>query len=472
MFGPQLATTGHRLSAAWRGRSSIAERRYGARAPFAAAVAVWGCSLILGVSGPTGARAADLGAESVFRDARQYTVRVRMQIERPFNEDSEGSFSGAGFLVDSERGWIVTNAHVAGQSPSTVQVAFVDGVFVPARKLYVDTFSDIAILEVQPRTRGRIAARMDCQSDVTAGEGLGVFGHPRGLPFTATRGIVSGHTDQFGPHFIQTDATVDHGNSGGPVMRLSNGAVIGIATAGIGEAKNAGSNFVTPAREVCRILELLREGVAADAMAMPFSLLVDEDGRYTLTVGQTHDLQRWPFQTGDEILGIVGAPDTLGNLGDFVTALRGRVGPVSLRVRRDGTPVAVTVRPEPRPSTLARLGVSVDGALIARLPFQDGAALTDAPGLMVHSIEAGSTASSLDIQKQDLIVSVDGRPFNEVPALNKYFAARKAGSPVRLVLRRWSPSNDRIFDYHVRELPGEQVELVGNPAPPVAANDK
>lgn len=449
MFGSQLATIGRRLHAA--------------------AVAAGSCALILGPFGPARARAADLGAESVFRDARQYTVRVRLQIERPFYEDSEGSFSGAGFLVDPDRGWIVTNAHVAGRSPSTVQVAFADGVFRSARKLYVDSFSDIAVLVVQPGTRGRIAARMDCQADPTAGEGLGVFGHPRGLPFTATRGIVSGHTDQLGPHFIQTDATVDHGNSGGPVIRLSDGAVIGIATAGIGEPKNAGSNFVTPAREVCRILELLREGVTADAMAMPFSLLVDEDGRSTLTVGQTHDPQRWPFQSGDEILGIEGAADTLRNLGDFVTALRGRRGTVRLRVRRGGTPAVVAVRPEPRPSTLARWGVSVDGALIADVPFEDLAALANAPRLMVHSIVDGSMASSLDVQKQDLIESIDGRPFNDLPALNKYLAGRKGGSPIRLVLRRWSPSDRRIFDHHVRDLPGDEVEVVGNPAQSVAA---
>ncbi len=454
MFGSQLATSGRRLHA---------------RTPFAAAVAAGSCALILGVLGPAAARAVDLGAESVFRDARQYTVRVRTQIERPFIEDSEGSFTGAGFLVDPERGWIVTNAHVAGQSPSTVQVAFADGVFRSAHKLYVDTFSDIAILTLQPGARGRIAARVDCESDLAAGEGLGVFGHPRGLPFTATRGIVSGQTDQFGPHFIQTDATVDHGNSGGPVIRLSDGAVIGMATAGIGEAKNAGSNFVTPARDVCRILELLREGVSADAMVMPFSLLVDEDGRSTLTVGQTYDPRRWPFRSDDEILGIEGAADTLRNLGDFVTALRGRSGTVHLRVRRGGAPVVVTVRPEPRPSTVARWGVSVDGALIADFPFEDGAVFAKAPRLMVHSVEDGSMASSLDIQEGDLIESVDGRPVIALPALSKYLAGRKSGRPLRLVLRRSGGSDRRIFGHQVRDLPGDEVELVGNPAHSVAA---
>ncbi|MBI3221562.1 MAG: hypothetical protein HYZ46_00400, partial [Nitrosomonadales bacterium] len=68
-------------------------------------------------------RTDDTQAETVFRDAREYTVRIRTQIETPFTEDRQGSFSGAGFLVDSDRGWIVTNAHVVGQSPSEVKVA-------------------------------------------------------------------------------------------------------------------------------------------------------------------------------------------------------------------------------------------------------------------------------------------------------------------------------------------------------------
>jgi len=304
---------------------------------------------------------------------------------------------------------------------------------------------------------------------VIAGEGLGVFGHPRGLPFTATRGIVSGQTDRFGPPLIQTDATVDHGNSGGPVIRLGDGAVVGIATAGIGQAKNAGINFVTPAREVCRILELLRAAARPDAMAMPFSLLVDEDGRTILTVGQTHDPQHWPLRSGDEILGIEGAPDTVRNLGDFVTALRGRSGTVRLRARRGGVQVVVTVNPEPRPSTLARWGMSVDGALIAPMPLEDGAALVKAPQLTIHSIEDGSMASSLDIRKLDLVESVDGLPFDDLPALRKYLAGRKAGPPIHLVLRRWSDSDHRIFDYHVRDLPGDEVEVVGSPAEAVAA---
>jgi S1-C subfamily serine protease len=142
---------------------------------------------------------------------------------------------------------------------------------------------------------------------------------------------------------------------------------------------------------------------------------------------------------------------------------------VRLRVRRAGAPVVVTVKPEPRSSMLTRWGVSVDGALIAEMPYEDGAIFVNVPGLMVHSVEDGSMASSLNVEKQDLIESVDGRPFKDLPALSKYLAGRKGGSPVRFVLRRWSPYNRSILDYHVRDLPGDEIELIGNPAQSVAA---
>jgi S1-C subfamily serine protease len=419
----------------------------------------------LGVS-PAAGDAED--AESVFRDARQYTVRIRTQIERPFIEDTKGSFEGSGFLVDAERGWIVTNAHVVGQSPSSVQVAFLDGAFQPARKLYVDTFSDVAVLAIPSGLRTRTAARLDCVTAVRAGEELGVFGHPQGLPFTATRGIVSGHTDKFVAHFIQTDAAVDYGNSGGPAMRLSDGAVVGIATAGIDDDQNAGSNFITPAREVCRILELLRAGRAPDVMAMPFSLLVDEDGRHTLRVGAPHDPRRWPFQAGDVILGIEGEADTLRNLSDLVTALRGRSGTVKVRVTRDGKTALVNAHPVARPSTLARWGISLDGVLIGGSPFEDGATLVEAPGLMVHSIEDGSIGGSLDFQEGDMVVRVDGKSFRDVDGLREHLDNRDAGAPIVLVLRRWSGAR-RIFAYHVRELPGDEVERIGEGNDKVAA---
>src|SRR5437867_12634914 len=106
-------------------------------------------------------------------------------------EDRRGSFSGAGFLVDAERGWVLTNAHVVGQCPSTVTAAFADGPFQPARKIYVDPFTDVAVIEIPADARRHPVAPINCDDVPQVGEGVGAFGHPLGMPFTGTRGIVS-----------------------------------------------------------------------------------------------------------------------------------------------------------------------------------------------------------------------------------------------------------------------------------------
>src|SRR4051794_11078440 len=64
------------------------------------------------------------GATTIFAEATHYTVRIRSSIRVGLGLDEAGSWSGAGFLVDRKRGWIVTNAHVSGRSPGVLTVAF------------------------------------------------------------------------------------------------------------------------------------------------------------------------------------------------------------------------------------------------------------------------------------------------------------------------------------------------------------
>ena len=78
--------------------------------------------------------------EKIFEDANSYTVKIKIQVEIPFEEDEAGVFSGAGFLVDQKRGWIMTNAHVVSKSPSKVEVAFKDQDYHLAKKIYIDNY--------------------------------------------------------------------------------------------------------------------------------------------------------------------------------------------------------------------------------------------------------------------------------------------------------------------------------------------
>ena len=399
-------------------------------------------------------------ASSIFRDARAYTVRIRTQITTPFLEDERGSFSGAGFLVDAARGWVVTNAHVVSHSPSEVTVAFADGTFHPARKVYVDSFTDMAVLEVPVDSPQHPVAPIDCDGAIEVGEAIGAFGHPLGMPFTGTRGIVSGKTDQFLNDFLQIDATVDHGNSGGPVIALRDARVVGIATAGIG-SKAERLNFATPMRDVCRILELLRKGIPPEAPELQFSLLMNEDGRHTLQVGTTFDAARWPFLPGDRVIAVGQEREKVATVTQLVSAMRGRIGTVPLLVSREGREVEVTTHPALRGSVIARQAVSIDGALIAPNAFEDMQALSEPARLIVHSVEPSSTAQTLGMGAMDVIESIDGRRIDDVAALIGYLHLDRKGAPLRVIFRRLSTNTNCWFDYHVRELPGQDVTVVG-----------
>jgi len=431
--------------------------------PFAHAVTLAGTVLLLAAGTLRAGETSGDRAEAAFREAREYTVRIRSRIETPFVEDEEGAFSGAGFLVDATRGWIVTNAHVVGRGPAEIQVAFWGEPFHPARKIYVDSFSDVAIIAVDLK-HPRRAALLDPTARPTVGEPVGAFGHPLDMPFTGTRGIVSGYTDQFGPGLLQIDATIDHGNSGGPVIALASGRILGIATLGYGRL-----NMATPIQDVCRILDLLHAGAAASPPRMGFALLRDEDGSYTLRVARSLDPAHWPFETGDRIVRLAGSTDSLKNLSDLVGALRGRTGAVSIVVERRARRQTVVAHPIPRQPLLERYGIMIDGALIAPVDFEDEPDSPEAVRLAVHFVQSASTALSLGIQQGDILYSVDGRRFNDLDALVAYLHGRPASKPLDVVLKRSSSAATSAFDYLARTLPYEQVQSVGPVETPAVA---
>ncbi|NOT34424.1 MAG: trypsin-like serine protease [Candidatus Eisenbacteria bacterium] len=410
----------------------------------------------------------DAQAQSVFRDARGYTVRIRTRIEAPFGADKLGSFFGAGFLVDAERRWLLTNAHVVGESPSEVEVAFADGEFQPAKKIYVDSFTDVAVLQVEHIPTGRRPAILETRDEVAVGETVGAFGHPLGMHFTGTRGIVSNVTDQAGPDLLQIDATVDHGNSGGPVISLRSGRVIGIATAGFDTDKSDRMNFATPLKDVLRIIKLLKAGESPVPTLFEFTLLRNDQGSHTMEVGATSDPVRWPLQSGDRIESVEGVGE-VQTYSKLVTALRGCRGSARLSVLRNGKSIALQIAPAMAEPVLERRGLGMDGALISSFLWDDGAVFVERQPLRVEFVMPGSAAEAQGLSPGDRIESIDGVGYASLEALRSALHARPEGKVARIVLRRWSPSDNRIFDFHVRELPMEEIVEVGPQAEEVAA---
>ncbi|WP_288925104.1 Do family serine endopeptidase [uncultured Maritimibacter sp.] len=162
--------------------------------------------------------------------------------------------AGTGFIV-SEDGQIVTNAHVV-RGADEVKVTLEDGREMTAEVVGVDAATDIAVLKVD--ATGLPALEFGTSADLQVGENVIAMGNPFGLGNTVTTGIVSaiGRDLRAGPfdNFIQTDAAINRGNSGGPLLN-PDGQVIGMNTAIISPTGGSiGLGFAVPADMVKEIV--------------------------------------------------------------------------------------------------------------------------------------------------------------------------------------------------------------------------
>ncbi|HEX7291399.1 MAG TPA: trypsin-like peptidase domain-containing protein [Conexibacter sp.] len=179
---------------------------------------------------------------------------------------------GTGFLIDHDRGMLVTNAHVVDTSTHVLVRFGQDGDAIDGDVLGVDPSSDLAVVSIDPERvpRGVKALRFADSRSVEVGDLVVAIGNPFGLDRTATEGIVSGlgRSIQSPNGFaiddvIQTDAPINPGNSGGPLLDDA-AHVIGvnsqIATAGV--AGNIGIGFAVPSNTARQIIPQLERGEA------------------------------------------------------------------------------------------------------------------------------------------------------------------------------------------------------------------
>jgi len=405
------------------------------------------------------------GDEEVFDVAKYYTVKVRTQVELPFFGDRKGTAIGAGFVVDSRRGWIMSNAHVVSRSPSRVSVSFLGNGYVPAKKLYVDPYVDLALIEIDPKVVGHKlkSAELDCKALPAIGHAVGAFGHPWDLSYTGTRGIISGVTSKFSGalEMLQTDAPINPGNSGGPLISLKTGKVVGVNTASRKSSQN--TNFAVPMVQACRVLELLRAGRDPSPPELPVAFYKDVDESKRLRVAQVHaDRDDIKLQVGDEVRGVDGEKDSIESKGRLIHLLRGRLDHVSLRVLRGDKPVTLTGRFAPAETVTHRRGVYASGLLVAATPWRDLGDLADTRlSLMVHYVERGSAADAQRIESGDLLVAVDGQPVSKLEDLQKQLQeAQLANKQVKLRLMRLGDIEDGLFVYLERPLPVAGLRLI------------
>ena len=178
----------------------------------------------------------------------------------PRSEPSEREFSslGSGFVI-SEDGFIVTNNHVV-ENASDIQVTFTDGTKIEAELIAADAETDLALLKVD--TNNLDYLEFGDSDTAKVGNWVMAIGNPHGLGGTVTAGIVSARGRMLGGRyddFIQTDASINRGNSGGPLFNLE-GKVIGVNSMIISPSGGSiGIGFAIPSNLAKNIINQLKD---------------------------------------------------------------------------------------------------------------------------------------------------------------------------------------------------------------------
>jgi putative serine protease PepD len=287
----------------------------------------------------------------------QVNVTGRRADAEPFPFPREQRSQGSGFVLD-EDGHVVTNAHVV-QGAEDVSVTFADGREADARVVGTDPSTDLAVLDVDAEARELQPLTLGRSADVRVGDPVVAIGSPYGLAGSVTAGIVSatGRTIQAPNGFgiddaIQTDAAINHGNSGGPLLD-GRGRVIGVNSQIESESGgNDGIGYAVPSDTVRRVADaLIREGEIEHAY-LGIAMEEDEGGVRVAEVREGTPADRAGVRAGDVVLRAGG--ERIARATDLRRAVDARKpgDELELELRRDGERHTVTVTLGERPRSL------------------------------------------------------------------------------------------------------------------------
>lgn len=317
---------------------------------------------------------SELDAESLYESVAagvvEITSTVRSQSEAPMSpfgesQSSESTATGSGFVVD-DRGDIVTAAHVVDEA-SAIKVTFQDGTTRSATLLGKDDASDIAVLKVNPSGLDLQPLQLASSASVNVGASVAAIGSPFEYAGSISTGIVSGldRTIEAPNGFtvadaIQTDAAVNPGNSGGPLLD-SEGEVIGvvdqIATDGSAD-QSSGVGFAVPSDLVASEIKALSNGEAVEHAYLGVATAASTESTQGALVQQVvagGPAAKAGLKTGD----IVTALDETAIEGsdDLVAAIAEHEpgDKVTLALQRGSESLKLTVRLETQPAQTAEI---------------------------------------------------------------------------------------------------------------------
>jgi putative serine protease PepD len=300
------------------------------------------------------ASTAPLSVANVYKRAAPGVVEITVTTgSSPLGGSAQAQ--GSGFVYDSD-GHIVTNDHVVDGATS-VSVRLANGARYSATVVGTDPSTDLAVIKIDAPAAQLHPLTVADSSTLVVGSPVVAIGSPFGLEGTITSGIISSlHREIEAPNnftiedAIQTDAAINHGNSGGPLLDLS-GRVIGVnAQIKSDSGGNEGVGFAVPSSTVRTIVsELLQKGSVQHAY-LGVSLSANGSARIE-AISPGEAAQKAGLQAGDVVIKIDGATVTSGS------QLRGAIDghkpgdKVRITVRRSGSEKTVTVTLGTRPAS-------------------------------------------------------------------------------------------------------------------------
>ncbi|EKS6749586.1 serine endoprotease DegP [Enterobacter sp.] len=336
---------------------------------------------------------------------------------------------GSGVIIDAAKGYVVTNNHVVDNANS-IKVQLSDGRKFDAKVVGKDPRSDIALIQIQD-PKNLTAIKIADSDALRVGDYTVAIGNPFGLGETVTSGIVSalgrsGLNAENYENFIQTDAAINRGNSGGALVNL-NGELIGINTVILApDGGNIGIGFAIPSNMVKNLTAQMVQygqvkrgelGILGTELNSELAKAMKVDaqrGAFVSQVMPNSSAAKAGIKAGDVITSLNGKP-----ISSFA-ALRAEVGSmpigskVTLGLLRDGKPVNVSLELQQSSQN------QVDSSTI--FSGIEGAEMSNKgadKGVVVNNVKANSPAARIGLKKGDVIMGANQQPVKNIAELRK-----------------------------------------------------